>query len=142
MVVHLTSVMPGRKRFKPSARAATIDGEPEGLTHDASLDIVMIPNQNLPFVDRSNENPTTKPSDLVVLRDYFDTKSSALEAKITNDAQAVSKELGEMFNSHIKTVAGDNEFKKKKKKLEQTLKQKLKKEANLSFSNKGNKLQY
>ena len=34
----------------------------------------------------------------------------------------------------------DNEFKNHK--LEQSLKQKLKKEANLSFRNKGNELQY
>ena len=63
-----------------------------------------------------------------------------VEVKITNDAQAVSKELDEKFNSYIKTVAEDSEFKNHK--FEQTLKLKLKEEANLSFISKGNKLQY
>ena len=63
-----------------------------------------------------------------------------LEAKIINDAQAVSTDLDENFNSYIKIVAEDNELKNHK--LQQTLKQKLKKEVNLSFQNKGNKLQY
>ena len=70
----------------------------------------------------------------------FDTKFSTLEAKITNDAQAVSTDLDEKFNSYIKTIAEDNELKNHK--LEQTLKQNLKKEVSLSFQNKGNKLQY
>ena len=52
----------------------------------------------------------------------------------------VSTELDEKFNSYIKTVAVDNEFKNHK--LEQILKQKLKKEANVSFRYKGNKHQY
>ena len=99
-----------------------------------------IPSQNIRFVERSNENPTTESSDLVALKDYFDTKFNALEAKITNDAQAVSTDLDEKFNSYIKTIAEDNELKNHK--LEQTLKEKLKKEVNLSFRNKGNKLLY
>ena len=99
-----------------------------------------IPSQNIRFVERSNENPTTESSDLVALKDYFDTKFNALEAKITNDAQAVSTDLDEKFNSYINTMAEDNELKNHK--LEQTLKQKLKKEVSLSFRNKGNKQQY
>ena len=70
----------------------------------------------------------------------MDTKFNVLEAKITNDAQVVSTDLDEKFNSYIKTVAEDNDLKNHK--LEQTLKQKLKKEANVSFRNKGNKLHY
>ena len=71
---------------------------------------------------------------------YFNTKFNALEAKITNDAQVVSTNLDEKFNSYIKTVAEDKELKNHK--LEQNLKQKLKKEVNVSFRNKKNKLQY
>ena len=52
----------------------------------------------------------------------------------------VSTDLDEKFNSYIKTVTEDNKLKNHK--LEQTLKQKLKKEVNASFQNKGNKLQY
>ena len=70
----------------------------------------------------------------------MDTKFNALEAKITNDAQVVNTDFDEKFNSYIKTVAEDNDLKNRK--LEQTLKQKLKKEANVSFRNKGNKLHY
>ena len=98
------------------------------------------PSQNRRFVERTNENPTGESSDLVALRDYFDTKFTALEAKITNDTQMVSTDLDENFDSYMKTVAEDNELKDHK--LEQTLKQKLKKEVSVSFRNKRNKLQY
>ena len=54
--------------------------------------------------------------------------------------KVVSTDLDEKFNSYIKTVAEDNELKNHK--LKQTLKQKLKKEVNISFRNKRNKLQY
>ena len=54
--------------------------------------------------------------------------------------KVVSTDLDEKFNSYIKTVAEDNELKNHK--LKQTLKQKLKKEVNISFRNKPNKLQY
>ena len=83
------------------------------------------------FFERSNENPTTESIDLVALKHYFDTKFNALEAKITNNVQTAITELDEKFNSYIKTVAEDNEFKNHK--LEQTLKQKLMKEANVPF---------
>ena len=63
-----------------------------------------------------------------------------LEGKISNDAQVVNTDLDQKFNSYIKTVAEDNELKNHK--LQQTLKQKLNKGANLSFGNKGNKLLY
>ena len=76
---------------------------------------------------------------MAALKDYFDTKFNALEAKITNHAQAVSSDLDKKFNSYIKTVAEDNELKNHK--LKQTLKQKLTKEVNISFRNKGDKLQ-
>ena len=131
--------MPGRKGVKRSVRTANIDSDPEDLLHDDPIDIVRIPSQNIRFVERSNENLATESSDLVALKDYFGTKFNALEAKITNDAQVVSTDLDEKFNSYIKTVAEDNDLKNHK--LEQTLKQKLKKEANVSFRNKGNKLQ-
>ena len=52
----------------------------------------------------------------------------------------VSKDLDENFDSYMKTVAEDNKLKNHK--LEQTLKQKLKKEVSVSFRNKRNKLQY
>ena len=87
--------MPGRKGVKRSVRTANIDIEPEDLLHDDPIDIVRIPSQNIRFVERSNENPTTESSDLVALKDYFDTKFITLEAKITNDAQAVSTYLDE-----------------------------------------------
>ena len=132
--------MPGRKGVKRSVRTANIDIEPEDLLDDDPIDIVRIPSQNIRFVESSNENPTTESNDLVALKDYFDTKFNALEAKITNDAQAVSTDLDEKFNSYINTMAEDNELKNHK--LEQTLKQKLKKEVSLSFRNKGNKQQY
>ena len=132
--------MPGRKGVKRSVRTANIDIEPEDLLDDDPIDIVRIPSQNIRFVESSKENPTTESNDLVALKDYFDTKFNALEAKITNDAQAVSTDLDEKFNSYINTMAEDNELKNHK--LEQTLKQKLKKEVSLSFRNKGNKQQY
>ena len=47
------------------------------------IDIVRIPSQNIQFVERSNENPTTESTDSVALEDYFDTKFNALVAKIT-----------------------------------------------------------
>ena len=87
--------MPGRKGVKRSVRTANIDIEPEDLLHDDPIDIVRIPSQNIRFVERSNENPTTESSDLVAFKDYFDTKFITLEAKITNDAQAVSTYLDE-----------------------------------------------
>ena len=99
-----------------------------------------ISTQNIRFVERSNENPTTESSDLVALKDYFDRKFNAIEARITNVAQTISTDLDEKFNSYIKTIAEDKELKNHK--LEQTLKQKLKKEVSLSFRNKGNKQQY
>ena len=132
--------MPERKGVQRSVRTANINTEPEDLLHDDPIDIVRIPSQNVRFVERSNENTTTESSDLVALRYYFDTKFNALEARITNDAQAVSTDLDEKFNSYIKTIAEDKELKNHK--LEQTLKQKLKKEVSLSFRNKGNKQQY
>ena len=63
-----------------------------------------------------------------------------LEAKITNDRQKVNTDLDEKFNSYIETIAEYNELKTHK--LEQTLKQKLKKEVNVTFRNNGNKVQY
>ena len=129
-----------RKKVKRSARTANIGIEPEDLLYDNPIDIVRIPSQNTSFVEKSNRHPTTELSDLVALKYYFDTKFKALEAKIVNDAQLVSTDLGEKFNSYIKTVAEDSKLKNLK--LKQTLKQKLKKEANESFRNKGNKLQY
>ena len=87
--------MPGRKGVKRSVRTANINIEPEDLLHDDPIDIVRIPSQNIRFVERRNENPTTESSDLAALKDYFDTKFIALEAKITNDAQAVSTYLDE-----------------------------------------------
>ena len=132
--------MPGRKGVKRSVRTANIDIEPEDLLDDDPIDIARIPSQNMRFVESSKENLTTESNDLVALRNYFDTKFNELEAKITNDAQAVSTDLDEKFNSYITTMAEDNELKNDK--LEQTLKQKLKKEVSLSFRNKGNKQQY
>ena len=132
--------MSGRKGVKRSIRTANIDIEPEDLLDDDPIDIVRIPSQNIRFVESSNENPTTESNDLVALKYYFDTKFNALEAKITNDAQAVRADLDEKFNSYINTMAEDNELKNHK--LVQTLKQKLKKEVSLSFRNKGNKQQY
>ena len=132
--------MPERKGVKRSVKTANIDIEPEDLLDDDPIDIARIPSQNIRFVESSKENPTTESNDLVALKDYFDTKFNALEAKITNDAQAVSTDLDEKFNSYINTMAEDNELKNHK--LEQTLKQKLKKEVSLSFRNKGNKQQY
>ena len=75
------------------------------------------PSQNIRFVEKSNENPTTESSDLVALKDYFYTK---FNVKITNDTQVVSTELDEKFNSYIKTVVEDIEFNNHK--LEYTLK--------------------
>ena len=72
--------MSGRKRVNRSARAASIDSEPEGLIHDVPIGIVRMPSQNLRFAERSNENSTTKSSDLVEIKDYFDTKFSALQS--------------------------------------------------------------
>ena len=50
--------MPERKGVKHSARAASIDSEPEGRLHDDPLDVVRILSQNIRFVERSHENPT------------------------------------------------------------------------------------
>ena len=50
-------------------------------------------SQNFRFVERRSENSTTESSNLVALKDYFDTKFNALEAKITNDTQAVNTDL-------------------------------------------------
>ena len=90
--------MRGRKGVKRSVRTANIDIEPEDLLHDDLIDIVKIPSQNLWFVERRNEYSTTESSDLAALKDYFDTKFNALEAKITNHAQAVSSDLDKKFN--------------------------------------------
>ena len=124
--VHLTSIMHGRKGVKRSVRTANIDIEPEDLLDDNPIDIVRIPSQNIRFIQRSTENPTSESNDLVALKDYFDTKFNALEAKITNDAKAVSTDLDAKFNSYINTMAEDNKLKNHK--LKQTVKQKLKKE--------------
>ena len=110
LFVHLTSIMPGRKGVKRSARTTNIDIEPEDLLHDDLIDLVRIPRQKRRFVERSNKNSTTESSDLAALKDYFNTKSNAQEAKLTNDAQAVSTDLDEKFNSYIETVAEDNEL--------------------------------
>ena len=88
--------MPGRKGVKRSLRTANIDTEPEDLSHDDPIDIVRISSQNMRFVERSNENPTTESSDLVALKDYFNTKFNMLEARITNDAQAVCTDLDDL----------------------------------------------
>ena len=88
--------MPGRKGVKRSLRTANIDTEPEDLLHDDPIDIVWTSSQNIRFVERSNENPTTESSDLVALKDYFDTKFNMLEARIINDAQAVSTDLDDL----------------------------------------------
>ena len=88
--------MPGRKGVKRSLRTANIDTEPEDLLHDDPIDIVRISSQNMRFVERSNENPTTESSDLVSLKDYFDTKFNMLEARITNNAQAVCTDLDDL----------------------------------------------
>ena len=116
--------MPGRKGVKHFVKTASIDIEPEDLLHDDPIGTVKIPSQNLRFVEGRNENSATESSDLVPLRDYFDTKFNALEAKISNYAQAVNADLDEKFKSYIKTVTEDNELKNHK--LEQSLKQKLK----------------
>ena len=94
-----------RKGSQRSARATNIDSKLERLLHDDPIDIVRIPN--IRFVERSNENFTTESGDLVVLKDYFDTKFNTLEAKTTNKAQAVRRiqnhrrgtELDEKSNS-------------------------------------------
>ena len=88
--------MPGRKGVKLSVRTANIDTKPEDLLHDDPIEIVRIPSQNIRFVERSNENPTTESSDLVALKDYFNTKFNMLEARITNDAQAVCTDLDDL----------------------------------------------
>ena len=54
----------------------------EVLLRDDLIDIVRIPSQNIRFFEKSNENPTTESNDLVALKDYFDTKLNALEAKL------------------------------------------------------------
>ena len=71
-----------------------------------------IRSQNIQFFEKSNENPIAESSDLVVLKDYFDTKQNAPEAKTTNDAQVVSTDIDEKL--YIKTVAVDNELKNHK----------------------------
>ena len=124
--VHLTSITLGRKGIKRSARNANIDSEPDDLLHDDPIDIMRIPNQIMWFVKRSNQNPTTDSSDLDVLKDYFDTKFNGLVAKTTNNE----------FKMNL-----DDELKKITN-LSEPLQQKIKKEANASFRNKGNKLQY
>ena len=78
-----------RRGSQRTARAANIDSELERLLHDDPIDIMRIPN--IRFVERSNENFTTESGDLVVLKDYFDTKFNTLEAKTTNKAQAVRR---------------------------------------------------
>ena len=124
--VHLTSVIVGGKRIKRSARTTNIDSEPDDLLHDDRIDIMRIPSQIIWFVGRSHQNPTTDSSDLDALKDYFDTKFNGLEAKITNNE----------FKMNL-----DDELKKITN-LSEPLQQKIKKEANVSFRNKGNKLQY
>ena len=57
---------------------------------------------------------TTESSDLVALKNHFDAKLNALEAKITNDAQSVSTDLHGKFNSYFKTVTEDDELKNHK----------------------------
>ena len=57
--VHQSSIMPERKGVKHSARAASVDSELEGLLHDDPLDVLRILSQNIRFVERSHENPTT-----------------------------------------------------------------------------------
>ena len=106
--------MPGRKGVKRSARTTTIDIEPEDLLHDDPRDIVRITRQKRRFVERSNKNSTTESSNLAALKDYFNTKSNELKAKLTNDAQAISTDLDKKFNSYIETVAEDNELKSHK----------------------------
>ena len=91
------------------------------------------------LLKKANKNPTIESSDLVAFKDHFQTKFSVLEAKITNDAKLVKIQT-KSLTQYIKAVAKDNELKNHK--LEQTLKQKPKKEGNVSFRNKGNKLQY
>ena len=118
--------MLGRKGIKRSARTANIESEPDGLLHDDPIDIMRIPSQIIWFVGRSHQNPTTDSSDLDALKDYFDTKFNGLEAKITNNE----------FKMNL-----DDELKKITN-LSEPLQQKIKKEANVSFRNKGNKLQY
>lgn len=124
--VHLTSITLGRKEIKGSARTANIDSEPDDLLHDDPIDIMKIPSQIMWFAKRSNQNPTTDSSDLDVLKDYFDTKFNGLVAKTTNNE----------FKMNL-----DDELKKITN-LSEPLQQKIKKEANASFRNKGNKLQY
>ena len=77
--------MPGRKGIKRSVRAPNIDID-DYLLHDDPIDTVRIPSQNIRFVERNNENPTTESSDLVALKNYFNTKFNSLKVKITNDA--------------------------------------------------------
>ena len=58
------------------------------------LDIARIPKQNIRFVERSNEHPTTESSDLVALKDYLSAKVNALEAK-TKNVQVVSTDYAD-----------------------------------------------
>ena len=106
--------MPWRKKVRRSAKATCINSEPEGLLHDDPIGIAKISSQNIWIMERSNENPLMESSDLVAFKEYSDTKFNALEAKITNDAQVVSTELDEKFNSYIKIVVEDNNFKNPK----------------------------
>ena len=85
--------MPGRKGVKRSVKTANIDIWPEGQLHDEPIDNVKILNQNFRFVERRSENSTTESRNSVALKDYFDTKFNALEAKTTNDTQAVNTDL-------------------------------------------------
>ena len=93
MFAQLTSIIPGRKGVKRSVQTANIDIEPEDLLHDDPIDITKMTTQNLRFVERRNKNSTTESSDLVVPKDYFDTKRA--RSKITIDARAVSTDLDE-----------------------------------------------
>ena len=56
--------------------------------------------QNLLFIQRKNENSSTKSSNL----NYLDTKFNARKSNIPYDSKAVITGLYEKFNSYIRTI--------------------------------------
>ena len=106
--VYLTSFLPRIKGVKHSVKTVSSNSKSEDRQDT---------KQNLRFIQRKNGNPFTKSSNL----NYLDTKFNALESNMSYDSKAVSTELCKMFNSEIKTVTKDNNFKNQTS--DQTLKQ-------------------
>ena len=57
--------MPGRKQVKHSTKTASSESKSEGV-HDDSIYIVRTPTKKLRFIQKKNQNPSTKSSNQVI----------------------------------------------------------------------------